>query len=120
MKCSHGYTLDHFCVAGSSDEEDEKSEDLVATTVSTTRDRKKPRRYAEVKDAPASRWTEHNTAAPEPEHEDDESSEAESEDAESVHSDFVSVEGDESEGFIAEGQLLDSKDQGATMSDFMT
>ena len=97
MKRSHGYTLDHFCVAGSSDEEDEMSEDLVATTVSTTRDRKKPRRYAEVEDAPASRWTEHNIAAPEPEQEDDESSEAESEDAESVHSDCVSVEDDESE-----------------------
>ena len=97
MKHSHGYTLDHFCVAGSSDEEDEISEDLVATTVSTTRDRKKPRRYAEVEDAPASRWTEHNIAAPEPEQEDDESSEAESEDAESVHSDCVSVEDDESE-----------------------
>ena len=96
MMRNNGYKLDDFCVSGSrDDEEDDKSEDLVATTVSTTRDRKKPRRYAEVEDAPASRWTERNTAAPEPEQEDDESSEAESEDAESVHSDFVSVEGDE-------------------------
>jgi len=34
--------------------------------------------------------------------------------------DEFDLEGEESEGFIAEGQLLDTKDQGATMSDFMT